>query len=122
MLFSINNVEQTNIAIFIITLAVAIGLLFLTRKLLKISFPYFFMGLLGLIIGLLIGSLAASPLSRLPGAYGTWVPMIVDVFITVAVLDLFIAQARPASEFLKKIMARFAFHESSSECNILVDT
>lgn len=121
-MFNISNVEQTNIAIFIIILAVAISLLFLTRRLLKISFPYFFMGLFGLIIGLLIGSLAASPLARLPGAYGTWVPMIVDVFITVAVLDLFVAQAKPASEFLRKIMARFAFHEEAGECNILVDT
>jgi len=80
------------------------------------------MGLVGVILGLLIGSLAASPLARLPGAYGTWVPMIVDVFVTVAVLDLFIAQARPASEFLRKVMNRFAFHEEISVCNIVVDT
>ncbi len=101
-MFNMSNGEGTNLAIFFIVLGVAIILLFLTRKLLKISFPYFFMGLIGLILGLLIGSLAATPLSKLPGAYGNWVPMIVDVFVTVAVLDLFIAQGKPASDFFKK--------------------
>ena len=122
-MFNISNVEQTNVTIFIISLAVAIGLLFLTRRLLKISFPYFFMGLLGLIIGLLIGSLAAMPLSRLPGAYGTWVPVIINAFVTVAVLDLFLAQAKPASDFFHKIMSRiFGSHETPGENFILVDT
>jgi len=121
-MFNINNVEQTNMTIFFIVLTVAITLLFLTRKLLKISFPYFFMGLLGLILGLLIGSLAATPLSRLPGAYGTWVPMIVDVFVTVAVLDLFIAQAKPASDFFHKITARIFGREEIFENQIIVDT
>ena len=105
-----NQAESTNITLFFIVLAVAILLLFLTRKLLKISFPYFFMGLVGLIIGLLIGSLVATPLSKLPGAYGVWMPMIVDVFVTVAVLDLFIAQARPAAGFFHSVTTRFFAH------------
>jgi len=121
-LFNVNNVEQTNVTIFIISLAVAVGLLFLTRKLLKISFPYFFMGLVGLIIGLLIGSLAATPLYKLPGAYGTWVPVILNAFITVAVLDLFIAQAKPASDFFHRIMTRIFGHEAPTENLIVVDT
>ncbi len=122
-MFNINNVEQTNMTIFVISLAVAVGLLFLTRKLLKISFPYFFMGLLGLIIGLLIGSLAATPLYKLPGAYGTWVPVIVNAFVAVAVLDLFIAQARPAADFWHRLMTRiFGSHESPNENLIIVDT
>lgn len=121
-MFNITNVEQTNVTIFVISLAVAVGLLFLTRRLLKISFPYFFMGLLGLIIGLLIGSLAAIPLAKLPGAYGTWVPVIVSAFVTVAVLDLFLAQAKPASDFFHKLMNRFFGHEQPHEESIVVDT
>lgn len=80
------------------------------------------MGLLGLILGLLIGSLATMPLSRLPGAYGTWVPVIVNAFITVAVLDLFIAQAKPASDFFHKLMGRIFGHENPNENIIVVDT
>lgn len=121
-MFNITNVQQTNVTIFIISLAVAVGLLFLTRKLLKISFPYFFMGLLGIIIGLLIGSLAAVPLARLPGAYGTWVPVIVNAFVTVAVLDLFLAQAKPASDFFHRLMQRLFGHETGPAESIIVDT
>jgi len=121
-MFDVSSTQETNLAIFFIILGVAIILMFSTRRLLKISFPYFFMGLIGLIIGLLIGSLAATPLSKLPGVYGTWVPMIVDVFVTVAVLDLFIAQAKPASEFLKKVMDKLLGHEQITGHSILVDT
>jgi len=121
-LFNINNVEQTNVTIFMISLVVAVGLLILSRRLLKISFPYFFMGLLGLILGLLIGSLAATPLYKLPGAYGTWVPVILNAFITVAVLDLFIAQAKPASDFFHRITSRIFGHEIPGENLIVVDT
>lgn len=121
-MFNINNVEQTNVTIFMISLVVAVGLLILSRRLLKISFPYFFMGLLGLILGLLIGSLAATPLYKLPGAYGTWVPVILNAFITVAVLDLFIAQAKPASDFFHRITSRIFGHEIPGENLIVVDT
>lgn len=121
-MFNISNTQETNLAIFFIILGVAIILLFITKRLLRISFPYFFMGLIGLILGLLIGSLAATPLSKLPGAYGTWVPMIVDVFVTVAVLDLFIAQARPATDFFKKMMDRILGHSEALGSSIVVDT
>lgn len=118
----ISTMEQTNVTIFFIVLAVAVGIFFLTRRLLKISFPYFFMGLAGLILGLLIGSLAAAPLSKLPGPYGTWVPMIVNVFVTVAVLDLFLAQARSAANLFSRLKGRLLGHEKSSDPKILVDT
>lgn len=121
-MFNINNVEQTNVTIFFIVLIIAVSVLFLTKKLLKISFPYFFMGLLGIILGLLIGSLAAAPLSKLPGPYGTWVPMIVDVFVAVATLDLFIAQARPAADFFHKVTTRIFGKEESMVNQIVVDT
>ncbi len=121
-MFNINNVEQTNVTIFFIVLIIAVSVLFLTKKLLKISFPYFFMGLLGIILGLLIGSLAAAPLSKLPGPYGTWVPMIVDVFVAVATLDLFIAQARPAADFFHKVTTRIFGKEESIVNQIVVDT
>lgn len=121
-MFNITNAEQTNVTIFFIILALAIVLLILTRKLLKISFPYFFMGLIGIITGLLIGGLVATPLSRLPGAYGTWVPMVVNVFVTVAALDLFIAQAKPASDFFHKIMTKIFGAPETGENQIIVDT
>lgn len=122
-MFNINNAEQTNVTIFFIVLAFAIISLIFTRKLLKISFPYFFMGLIGIIVGLLIGSQVAIPLQKLPGPYGTWVPMFADVFVTVAALDLFIAQAKPAADFFHKFMTKiFGGSEEIGECQIVVDT
>lgn len=80
------------------------------------------MGLMGIIIGLAIGSLAATPLYKLPGAYGTWVPVIVNAFITVAVLDLFIAQAKPAANFFHKITTRVFGQGAHPDNLIVVDT
>ena len=62
-----NQFSQQDFSIFLIILAIAIIALFVVRRLLKVSFPYFFMGLLGLIIGLALGSLAAIPFARLSG-------------------------------------------------------
>ncbi|MEK7142997.1 MAG: PIN domain-containing protein [Patescibacteria group bacterium] len=122
-MFNFTEIEPSNVTIFFIVLAIALIVLFLTRKLLKISFPYFFMGLVGLILGLLIGSLVANPLSKLPGPYGVWMPMIADVFITVAILDLFIAQAKPASEFFQKVTARILGQRpEKTENAVVVDT
>ena len=64
-MFNFTEIDPSNVTIFFIVLAVAMIVLFFTRRLLKISFPYFFMGLVGLILGLLIGSLVANPLSKL---------------------------------------------------------
>ncbi|MFA6081853.1 MAG: TRAM domain-containing protein [Patescibacteria group bacterium] len=80
--------------LFVIILVISISALFITRKLMKSSFPYVFVGILGLIFGLLVGALLAIPVSRLPGDYGKWLPMIVNIFAAVAVLDLFMAQGK----------------------------
>jgi len=86
-------------------------ILFITRKLLKVSFPYFFLGLLGLILGLTIGSLVATPLSKLPGNFGRYMPLVVDIFITVAILDLFLAQAHSFGIFFRRLSHRIGFNE-----------
>lgn len=104
----INTASSQDVLLFVIALAFTLVILFVTRKLLKVSFPYFFMGLLGIIIGLAIGSLAASPLSKLPGNFGRWLPLIVDVLITVAILDLFLAQAESTAHFFKHIFSKIS--------------
>jgi len=98
--------SQQDIFFFLIILVFMMIVLFVTRKLLKVSFPYFFMGLLGLVIGLSVGSLAATPLSKLPGNYGRWLPLFVDVFITVAFLDLFLNQSHSATVFFRRLIGK----------------
>jgi len=113
--------------LFIIILAFALGMLVITRKLLKVSSPYFFLGLLGIIIGLAIGSLVATPLSKLPGNFGHWLPIIVDVFITVAILDLFLAQTKSIGHFFRSLMTKIGFEKEKENENeqtpeIILDT
>lgn len=105
-MLNFSNLELNDFSFFLVILIIAIISLFLTKKLLHLSFPYFFMGIFGLLLGLWIGSLAGAPLSRLPGDFGRYLPIIVNVFVAIAVLDLFIAQARP----IALIMRRF-FHK-----------
>lgn len=112
------TINPQDLVFFLIVLVVSIVVLFITRKLLKVSFPYFFLGLLGVILGLTIGSLVATPLSRLPGNYGRYLPLVVDVFVTVGILDLFLAQARSFSAFSRRLSHRIGFNEEENKVNV----
>ena len=94
-------IDENQSILFVIILGIAVVALFITRRLMRSSFPYVFIGIVGLILGLLAGALVAIPVSRLPGDYGKWLPMIVNVFTTVAILDLFLGQARTFSRFFR---------------------
>lgn len=122
---AMQGISQQDLLFFLIVLVVSILILFVSRKLLKVSFPYFFLGLLGLIIGLSIGSLVSTPLSNLPGNYGRFLPLVVDIFITVAILDLFLAQAKSFSIFFRRISHRIGFdakEEKDIYPEIILDT
>jgi uncharacterized protein YacL len=122
------NTQGTNISDLLLLLVIvvfSVGILFVSRRLLKVSFPYFFMGMLGLVLGLAVGSLVAGPLAGLPSPYGKWLPIVVDVFVTVAFLDLFIAQAPSAARFFHRLFARIGFDQgenSTSASEIVLDT
>ena len=120
------TLSTQDMLLFLVILAFAIGMLFVTRKLLKVSSPFLFLGLLGLVIGLAVGSLVITPLSKLPGNYGRWLPLIVDVFVTVAILDLFLAQVKPVGYFFRKIMSRIGLESTEkvpTNCpDIFLDT
>lgn len=125
-MINFETASEKDVLLFLIILGIALGMLYVTRKLLKVSSPYFFLGLLGLIVGLTTGSLAGSPLSKLPGNYGRWLPLIVDIFVTVAILDLFLAQAKPAGYFFRRIFSKIGFGKDEkieNDCpEIILDT
>jgi uncharacterized protein YacL len=112
--------QNTQDAIFLlIALVVAVSAYFTFRRLVHVSFPYFFLGLLGLIIGLIIGSLVARLLDGLPGNFGRWLPIIVNVIVAVGVFDLFLAQSQSASEFIRAFVRR---EERGGSFDVVVDT
>ncbi len=111
------------LTLFLAILTIAVIALFITRRLLKVSFPYFFMGLTGLIIGLIIGSMVASVLSGLPGEYGRILPIIVQVFVAVGLLDLFIAQTRPVTNYIERVWGNvLANPDETNRHDIILDT
>lgn len=97
--------NETTFVIFSIVLAVGLIALFVVRRLLHVSSPLFFFGLLGLLSGLLIGALVSLPFARLPGLFGQYVPIVVNVFVAVAMLDLFLAQAQPLIRYAERFLA-----------------
>ena len=103
-MLNLADLTQQDVVVFLGVLVLAIILMILTRRLLKISFPYFFMGILGLVVGLWVGSRLASPFAILPAPYGRWVPIVINVVIAVAILDLFLAQARPIASFFGRLL------------------
>lgn len=111
--------NPNELVFFIVALAVAIGAYLIFRRLLHVSFPYFFLGLFGLIIGLIIGNLVGRLLDDLPGTYGRWLPIIINVIIAVGVFDLFLAQAETASEFIRNLVKR---DDKTNEFDVVLDT
>lgn len=111
--------SQQDIIFLISAMIVAVGAYIVFRRLLHVSFPYFFLGVLGLIVGLLIGSLVGGLLDGLPGVFGRWLPIIVNVFITVGIFDLFLAQSQAASDFVRSLIKR---EERRDDFAVVLDT
>lgn len=123
------ELTQQDILMFLGALLLALVVMLVVRKLLQISFPYFFMGILGLVIGLWVGSRLAAPFGSLPDPYSRWVPMVINVVIAVAILDLFLAQARPIGSFAHRLvrlfnhwLGRLSEQDVRPRTEIIVDT
>jgi len=114
--------SQQDLLLLLLILVIAIIALIITRKLLKISFPYFFMGFTGLTLGLIIGSLFGNLFSNLPGQYGRWLPIVANIFIAVAIFDLFIAQAKSINLIFRKMFGKLADGQDHINNKIIVDT
>ncbi len=116
------NSDTSYLVLFFIILVISMVALLITRRLLKVSFPYFFMGLLGLIIGLIIGALLGGPLAGLPGQFGRWLPLIVNVFVAIGMLDLFIAQTRPVASYFERVWGSALTNAPANRYDMLIDT
>lgn len=121
-MFDLITANNTYLIFFLILLVVSAIALVVTRRLLHVSFPYFFMGLLGLILGLIIGGLIGAPLSKLPGEFGRWLPLLIDVFVAVGMLDLFLAQTRPVAQYFERVWGNALTSAPANRQDILLDT
>ena len=82
----------SDINLFIILLVVGIIFLTVARKLLKYQSSYVIVGIIGLLLGLALGDLLGSPLSKLSDPWGKWLPIVVMVVVTAAIVDFFLSQ------------------------------
>lgn len=120
---SITNIGLVNFSIIISAIILGIVAIFAARKLVKISFPYFFLGLGGFLIGLLIGYLVSIPLRTLPGVYGRWVPILLNIVVTASTFYLFVAQSQRLVKFVKTHVAkRIGWDLVANQDSILLDT
>ena len=123
MNYFFQNIPEDGFTIFVVALGVAFVLYFLTRRLFRVPVTYFIFSLIGLLLGLLVGSLAAGFFRQLPGAYGQWLPLIVQAFLTIVVFDFFVTQSRKVSDVTSVIYQRllaFAYPEERKEGRELV--
>jgi uncharacterized protein YacL len=122
MISFFSTASLSDLSLFLVILIISIVMLVVTRRLLHVSFPYFFMGTVGVILGLVIGSTLGNALSALPGDFGRWLPIIVTVFITVGTLDLFIAQTRPVAQYFERTFSKVLAEAPADRIGILIDT
>lgn len=100
----------------------------LISKALKLKSNILFIGFFGAFTGVLIGSLIGVPLSKLPGIFGTWLPIVITIISTIGAASLFLSQKENITSFFtafNRILGAFRPPTSQapkSTNEILVDT
>jgi uncharacterized protein YacL len=83
---------QSIYLLVIISIALAIIMYVVGTKLVKLKANIFFIGIFATIVGLLIGTLAYLPLSKLPEPYGIWLPIVFYVLSVSTSIWLFLSR------------------------------
>jgi len=89
--------ESTYLILAIITVSIIIIMIVIGSKISKLKANIFFIGVFATVIGLLVGSLAYLPLSKLPGIYGIFLPVIFYVVMVSGSIWIFLSK-RPVIE------------------------
>lgn len=78
---------------YIIIIVVLVVFLF-TLRLLKVPFRKLIIGTIGLVVGLLISALLNTAVSRIPGIFGEFLPIVISILFGLAGIYIFIAQEK----------------------------
>jgi len=120
-----NSFYLSDVNLFIVFLVIGIIFLGIARRILKFPSFFVFIGLISLLLGLVLGNLLGNPFSRLPGLWGRWTPIVIQIVVTATVVDYFLSQTRSWSDFFENLFAlafkkqeKFAFRSPE----IVVDT
>jgi len=100
---------------FTTALAVIVGVLLLTFKLLKVSLKKLIIGVLGLIIGLLISALFNTAISKIPGIIGEFMPVVISIMLGLAGIYIFITQEKLILNFFERFFKDLKFLKMTFE-------
>lgn len=75
------------------------------KKITMIPSSVFVMTLLGVIVGLSIGTLVSLPLAKIPGVWGVWLPLLVNIFSVAITTTFFYNQRDKIGESLNQFFA-----------------
>ncbi len=99
-----------------------VGAAFIAIKLMRLSFRNLVLGISGAIVGLLLGALLSLPLGNLPTPFGTVLPLVVSLLLTVVMIGAFVNQAEQLAHLLPFFRPLAERAEALTEKLILVDT
>lgn len=123
--------DSTYLYLGIITVAIFLFLIIVGNRITKLKANTFFIGFFAVIFGLLIGSLAYLPLSRLPSIYGVWVPVVFYIAMVSFSVWLFLSRQKTIEQTFENIGKIFNVIASlrpqlsgskAKDSEILVDT
>jgi uncharacterized protein YacL len=91
------NKELSNMTDIMITTFSALGVLLVVLAILRlrhVSMQSLILGLAGAILGLMLGALASVPLSKLPEPFGSFLPIVVSIALTLILMTAALARRR----------------------------
>lgn len=87
----------------LISAGLVVVMAILATKLARLKANVFFIGIFAAIVGLLIGTLAYLPLSKLPGVFGVWIPVVFYVISVAGSIWLFLVRRQTIEQTFETI-------------------
>jgi uncharacterized protein YacL len=82
------------VVVLVVVATLTLGMLSLISKLLKFQAHLLILIISGLILGLVISALLSVPLSKLPGLWGEWSPLVASIIVTTITATLLVQRRR----------------------------
>jgi uncharacterized protein YacL len=95
---------MNNLFVFIAVVLVTMAIIFeLIERVAKLSMRNFFVVLSGAFVGLFMGALLTIPLSKTPGDFGEWLPIITTIVFVFGFITFFCRQKKAVNQWMDAI-------------------
>lgn len=115
------------ILIVLISFILFLFMLWGLARLVKLAANILFIGVTGAVVGVIIGALVAYPLTKLPGDFGVWLPIVIMILVVIGSITLFLAKKESITSFFALIgriipKPQISHKESTHQNEVLLDT